>query len=45
MHWHMWSEQITIKKVPLEIINKDLSVIWVRWPVPGARNSLLVLKF
>lgn len=45
MHWHMWSEQITIKKVQVEIINKDLSVIWVRGPVPGARNSLLVLKF
>ena len=45
MHWHMWDVKITIKKVPVEVLNKDLSVVWVRWPVPGARNSLLVIKF
>lgn len=45
MHWHHWDLKITIKKIPLEIVNKDLSVIGVKWPVPGARNSLIVMKF
>ncbi len=45
MHGHMWVDQVTIKKVAVELVNKDLSVVWVRWPVPGARNSLIVLKF
>lgn len=45
MHGHHWNFKITIKNVPVEILNKDLSVVWVKGPVPGARNSLLVLKF
>lgn len=45
MHWHMWDVQITIKKVPVEILNKDLSIIGLKWPVPGARNSLISIKF
>lgn len=45
MHWHMWNVKITLKKVPVELINKDLWVIGVKWPVPWARNSLVVLKF
>ncbi|MDP5039058.1 MAG: 50S ribosomal protein L3 [Candidatus Gracilibacteria bacterium] len=45
MHGHMGNEKITIKKVPVEVLNKDLSVVGVRGPVPGARNSLLVIKF
>lgn len=45
MHWRMWGVQVTLKKVPIEIINKDLSVIGVRWPVPWSRNSLVVLNF
>jgi len=45
MHWHMWNVQITIKKVSVEIVNKDLSVLGVKGPVPGARNSLVVVKF
>jgi len=45
MHGHMWNEKITIKKIPVEVLNKDLSVVWVRGPVPGARNSLVVVKF
>lgn len=45
MHGHHWNFKITLKKVPVEILNKDLSVVWVKGPVPGARNSLLVLKF
>lgn len=45
MHGHMWVDQITLKKVAVELVNKDLSVVWVKWPVPGARNSLVILKF
>lgn len=45
MHGHHWDLKITIKKVPVEILNKDLSVVGVRGPVPGARNGLLVVKF
>lgn len=45
MHWHMWDVKVTIKKVSVELINKELSVLGVRWPVPGARNSLISIKF
>jgi large subunit ribosomal protein L3 len=45
MHWHMWNARVTLKKVPVEILNKDLSIIGVKWPVPGARNSLVSIKF
>jgi large subunit ribosomal protein L3 len=45
MHWHMGLDHITLKSVPLELVNKNLSVIAVKWPVAGARNSLVVLNF
>lgn len=45
MHGHMGDVKITIKKVPVEILNKDLSVFGVKGPVPGARNSLISIKF
>lgn len=45
MHWHMWDIKITLKKIPVEILNKDLSVLWLKGPVPGARNSLISIKF
>lgn len=45
MHGHMGTDRITLKKVPLELVNKNLSVIALKGPVPGARNSLLVLDF
>lgn len=45
MHGHMWNERVTLKKVPVELINKDLSVLGLKWPIPGARNSLVVLEF
>lgn len=45
MAGHMWVDRVTLKKVPLELVNKDLSVIWVRGPVPGARHSLVTIKF
>lgn len=45
MHGHMGTDRITLKQVPLELVNKNLSVIALKGPVPGARNSLLVLDF
>jgi large subunit ribosomal protein L3 len=45
MHWHMWNIKINLKNVSVEILNKELSVFGVKWPVPGARNSLIVVKF
>lgn len=45
MHGHMGLDTITLKKVPLELINKNLNVIALRGPVPGARNSIIVLNF
>ncbi len=45
MHGHMGTDTVTLKKVPLELVNKNLSVIALRGPVPGARNSLVVLDF
>lgn len=45
MHWHMGTDHITLKKVPLELVNKNINVIAVKGPVPGARNSLIVLNF
>jgi large subunit ribosomal protein L3 len=45
MHWHMWDEQITLKKVPVEIVNKELSIIGLKWPIPWARNSLISINF
>lgn len=41
MHWHLWNEKVTIKKTPLELVDKELRVIAVRWWVPGWRNSLV----
>lgn len=45
MHWHMWLDQVTLKHVPLELVNKNINVIAVKGPVPWARNSLIVLNF
>lgn len=45
MHWHMWLDQVTLKSVPLELVNKNINVIAVKWPIPWARNSLIVLNF
>ncbi|MFA5917583.1 MAG: 50S ribosomal protein L3 [Candidatus Gracilibacteria bacterium] len=45
MHGHMGNEQITIRKVYVEVINKELGVIGVRGGVPGGRNSLVKIIF
>ncbi len=45
MHGHHWDIKVTIKKVPLELVNKEASIIGVRWGVPWARNSLVSIFF
>jgi large subunit ribosomal protein L3 len=45
MHGHMGNERITLKKIGVELVNKDLRVVGLRGPIPGARNSLVVLEF
>ena len=45
MHGHMGTDTITLKKVSLELVNKNLNVIALHGPVPGARNSIIVLDF
>lgn len=45
MHGHHGDIQVTIKKVPLELVNKDASIIGVKGWVPWARNSLVSISF
>jgi large subunit ribosomal protein L3 len=45
MHGHMGLDRVTLKHVPLVLVNKDLRVVAVKGPVPGARNSLITLTF
>ena len=45
MHGHHGDITVTIKKIPVELVNTDLSVVWVRWGVPGARNSFVKVIF
>jgi len=45
MHGHHGDIVVNVKKVPVELINKDIKVIGVRGAVPGARNSLVNIIF
>ena len=45
MHGHMGTDTLTLKNVPVELVNKELGIIAVRGPIPGARNSVLVFNF
>lgn len=45
MHGHMGVDRVTLKDTPLVLVNKELRVIAVKGPVPGARNSLVTLTF
>ncbi len=45
MHGHMGLDKITLKKIRIELVNKNVNVIALHGPVPGARNSLVVLDF
>ncbi len=45
MHGHHGDTKFTIKKIPVELVNKEIGVIWVRWGVPGGRNSFVNIIF
>ena len=45
MHGHHGDIKVNLRKIPVEIINKDISVIGVRWWVPGWRNSIVSIIF
>ena len=45
MHGHMGLDRITLKKVPLVLVNKELNVVAIKGPVPGTRNSLVTIAF
>ncbi len=45
MHGHHGNIKVNLKKVPVELINKDINVIGVRWGVPGWRNSIVSIIF
>lgn len=45
MHGHHGNTKFTIRKVPVELVNKEIGVIGVRWGVPGWRNSFVNIIF
>jgi len=45
MHGHHGNIKVNLKKVPVELVNKEINVIGVRGPVPGWRNSIVNIIF
>jgi len=45
MHGHHGDIKVNLKKIPVELINKEMWVIGVRWWVPGARRSIISIIF
>ncbi|MFK7779832.1 MAG: 50S ribosomal protein L3 [Candidatus Gracilibacteria bacterium] len=45
MHGHHGDTKFTIRKVPVELVNKEIGVIGVRGGVPGGRNSFVNIIF
>lgn len=45
MHGHHGDVAVTLKKIPVELVNTDMSVVGVRGWVPGARNSFVKVIF
>lgn len=45
MHGHYGIDKVTLKKVSIELINNEISVIWVRGCIPWGRNSLVNIIF
>ena len=45
MHGHHGNLKVNLKKVPVELVNKEINVIGVRWAVPGWRNSIVNIIF
>ena len=45
MHGHHGNIKVNLRSVPVELINKELGLIWVRGWVPGARNTIVDIIF
>lgn len=45
MHGHMGDVKVNLKNIPVELLNKEMNVIGVRWGVPGGRNSMVSIIF
>ncbi len=45
MHGHYGNVKKTLRSVPVEIVNKEMNVLGLRWPIPGARKSLVKISF
>ncbi len=45
MHGHHGDITVTLKKIPVEIVNKEANIIGLRGPIPGGRNSLVSIHF
>lgn len=45
MHGHMWDVKVSLKNIPVELVNAELSIVGVRGWVPGARNSHVNIIF
>lgn len=45
MHGHHGNIKVNLRSVPIELINKELWVVGVRWWVPGARNTIVDIIF
>ncbi len=45
MHGHHGDIKVNLRSVPVELINKELGVIWVRGWVPGGRNTIVDIIF
>ena len=45
MHGHMGNETVSLKRVPVELVNAEMSIVGVRGWVPGARNSHVSIIF
>jgi len=45
MHGHMGCDTVSLRDVPVELLNTGANLIGLRGPVPGARNSLVQIIF
>ena len=45
MHGHHGNIKKSLREVPVEIVNKEMGVIGLRGPIPGARKSLVKISF
>lgn len=45
MHGHHGNIKKSLRDVPVEIVNKEMGIIGLRGPIPGARKSLVKISF